>query len=339
MTIETKPVTLDHILQLGLGFWASKTVLSAVELGVFTELAKAPATLEEIRPHLGLANRASRDFLDALVALRMLEREEGVYRNTRDTDFFLDRDKPSYAGGMLEMANARLYPFWGSLTEGLQTGKPQNEAKTGGDFFAALYQEDATLRHFAHAMTGLSMGPAVAIAEKLPWQDYQTFVDVGTAEGNLPVQVASRHAHLTGVGTDLPGLEGPFNDFVGENGLSDRLTFQANNFFEAPLPRADVILMGHILHDWDLHEKRTLIGKAFEALPNGGALVVYETLIDDDRRENALGLLMSLNMLIETPGGFDYTGADCRGWFADAGFSRSYVEHLVGPESMVVGIK
>jgi hypothetical protein len=339
MPIETKPVTLDYILQLGLGFWASKAVLSAVELGVFTELAKAPATLEELRPRLGLASRASRDFLDALVALRMLEREEGVYRNTPDTDFFLDRDKPSYAGGMLEMANARLYPFWGSLTEGLQTGKPQNEAKTGGDFFAALYREDAALRHFAHAMTGLSMGPAVAIAEKFPWQDYQTFVDVGTAEGNLPVQVASRHTHLTGVGTDLPGLEGPFNDFVSENGLADRLTFQANNFFEAPLPRADVILMGHILHDWDLHEKRILIGKAFEALPNGGALVVYETLIDDDRSENVLGLLMSLNMLIETPGGFDYTGADCRGWFTNAGFSRSYVEHLVGPESMVVGIK
>jgi hypothetical protein len=117
------------------------------------------------------------------------------------------------------------------------------------------------------------------------------------------------------------------------------LRFYPGDFFEDPLPTADVLVMGHILHDWGLEEKRLLLQKAYEALPEGGALVVYEALIDDERRENAFGLLASLNMLIETPAGFDYTGADCRSWMRDTGFRESHVEHLVGPDSMVVGIK
>ena len=339
MTAESQVLSPEGVLQLGLGFWASKVLLSAVELELFTELAKRPATCDELRVPLGLQPRGCDDFLDALVSLGMLDRQAGVYRNAPEADMFLDKNKPSYAGGLLEMANARLYPFWGSLTEGLKTGRPQNEAKTGGDFFAALYADEARLRQFAHAMTGISMGPAVAIAEQFPWGDYRTFVDVGTSEGNLPVQVALRHTHLTGIGTDLASLQPAFNDFVAEHGLSDRLRFQANDFMKEPLPEADVIVMGHILHDWSLDEKQALVRKANDALPPGGALIIYDTVIDDDRRQNTLGILMSLNMLIETASGADYTGAECRDWLANAGFNRSYVAHLVGPESMVVGIK
>jgi hypothetical protein len=336
---DTKTASPERILQLGLGFWGSKVVLTGVELGLFTELAQSPASAEELRARLGLGVRGTRDFFDALVALGLLEREEGVYRNSREADIFLDRNKPSYAGGMLEMANARLYPFWGSLAEGLRTGKPQNEDKVGGDFFAVLYEDEDRLRQFAQAMSGLSMGPAVAMAENFPWRDYKTLVDIGTAEGNLPVQIALRHPHLTAVGTDLPGLKPVFDDFAAANGVSDRVRFQANDFLNEPLPKADVVVMGHILHDWDLDQKYMLIRKAYDALPPGGAFIAYDTIIDDDRRENVLGLLMSLNMLIETPGGFDYTAADCRGWLAEVGFTESYAEHLVGPESMVVGKK
>ncbi len=335
----TEVPTPDRILELGLGFWGSKTLLSAIELGVFTELARRPATAAELRERLGLHERSYRDFFDALVALGMLEREEGVYRNTPATDFFLDRAKPSYMGGILEMANNRLYPFWGSLTEALRTGNPQNEAKIGGNFFAVLYQDPAKLKEFAHAMTGLGMGSAVAIAERFPWNKYRTFIDVGTAAGNLPVQVALRHPHLTGGGTDLPNLRPIFEDYVASFGLQDRLRFYENDFMAEPLPGADVLVMGHILHDWGLDHKRTLIAKAFDALPPGGALIIYDAVVDDERKRNAFGLLMSLNMLIETDAGFDYTGADCCGWLRDAGFREAYVEHLAGPESMVVGIK
>ncbi len=332
-------VTPDLIMQIGSGFWASKTLLSAVELGLFTALARRPASAAELRAEYGLQERGTTDFFDALVALGLLERRDGQYSNTPATDLFLDRTKPSYLGGILEMFNARLYGYWGSLTEALRTGVPQNEAKTGGNFFTALYADPDRLRPFLHAMTGLSMGAARAIAQKFPWQRYQTFVDLGTAAGGLPVQLALAHPHLTGIGLDLPPARPVFEAHVAEFGLSDRLTFRGGNFFGDPLPPADVVVMGHILHDWNLPEKKELLRRAYAALPPGGALIVYESIIDDDRRGNAFALLMSMNMLIETPGGFDYTGAECTEWLRQAGFRETYVEHLAGPDSMAVGIK
>ncbi len=334
------PLSPQVIMQVGLGFWASKTLLSAVEMELFTELAKHPEDLDSLQSRLGLHPRSARDFLDALVALKLIERVEGKYRNTAESDLFLDKRKPGYIGGILEMANKRLYGFWGHLTEALRTGKPQNEMKQGGDsLFAALYADPARLKDFLSAMTGISHGANLAIARKFPWQDYKTVTDVGTAQGDLAVQVLLAHPHLTGTGFDLPEVEPVFEDYAEQHGLSTRLRFARGDFFADSFPRTDVIMMGHILHDWNLEVKKMLIRKAYDAVPEGGALLVYETIIDDDRSQNAFGLMMSLNMLIETPDGFDYTGADCTGWMKEAGFRETRVEHLVGPDSMVVGIK
>jgi hypothetical protein len=330
----------EHIMQVGLGFWASKTLLSAIELQLFTELAKQPLALADATARIGLHPRASRDFLDTLVALGFLERSGEIYTNTADTGLFLDKSKPSYIGGMLEMANVRLYRHWGRLTEALRTGEPQNEIREGGDgTFDALYSDPDRLRVFLRAMTGVSHGANMAIARKFPFSNYKSVVDVGPAQGDLIAQIALANPNVTGVGFDLPAVGPIFEDYIAENGLAGRVKFQAGSFFDSPIPSAEVITMGHILHDWDLETKKMLIRKAYAALPKGGALVVYESIIDDDRRQNAFGLMMSLNMLIETPGGFDYTGADCTGWMQEAGFHSCRVEHLVGPDSMVVGIK
>jgi SAM-dependent methyltransferase len=329
----------DKIMQLGLGFWGSKVLLSAVELGLFTELSQGPTEGRKLAERLQLHPRSALDFLDSLVALGMLRRTGTRYANTPETAAFLDRTQPSYMGGMLEMANARLYRFWGSLTEGLRTGKPQNEAKTGDDFFGALYADPQRLEGFLKAMTGLSLGSARAIAKKFPWKKYRTFVDVGCAQGGVAVEIALAHKHLTGGGMDLPVVRPVFEAYVRQRGLERRMTFHEGDFFKDPLPRADVIIMGHILHDWNLDEKLMLLRKAYHALPPGGAVVIHEALIDDGRKTNAFGLLMSLNMLIETHGGFDYTGADCRGWMKQVGFRRTQVARLTGPDGMVVGFK
>jgi hypothetical protein len=323
-----------------MAFWPAKTLLSAIEIGVFTELARGPERLEPLSGRLGLHARSARDFLDTLVALGFLLREGDAYRNTAETDLFLDRRKPSYIGGILEMANHRLYGFWGHLTAALRTGLPQNELRSGGPgLFEALYADPARLREFLGAMTGVSRGANMAIARNFPWKEYRTFVDVGTAQGDLAVQIALANPHLRGAGADLPEVAPIFEDYVAACGVAERLTFSPLDFFKQDLPRADVITMGHILHDWDLPTKKMLIAKAYAALPPGGAFVVYEAIIDDDRSKNAFGLMMSLNMLIETPGGFDYTGADCCGWMKEAGFRTTRVEHLVGPDSMVIGIR
>ena len=332
--------TPEHILQTGLAFWPAKVLLSAVEMDVFTELEKHPADCATLQGRLGLHPRGAKDFLDALVALGFLERQDGTYRNTAETSLFLDRRKPSYMGGMLEMANHRLYPYWGRLTEALRTGEPQNELReSNASPFEALYADPARLRQFLAAMSGVSRGAALGIAAKFPWKDYKTVVDVGTAQGDTVSQILLAHPHMTGMGFDLPEVGPIFEEYVQGLGLADRATFVAGSFFEDPLPKADVVVMGHILHDWDLPTKKMLIGKAYDALPEGGALVVCESIIDDERKSNAFGLMMSLNMLVESPGGFDYTGADCQGWMREGGFKETRVVHLAGPDSMVIGIK
>lgn len=333
---RAQQVTPDAIMRLGLAFWGAKTLLSAVELGLFAILSKAgPLDAEELRERLGLHPRSARDFFDAPVALGMLARDDVRYSNTASTENFLDPAKPSYLGGMLEMANARLYPSWGSLTEALRTGDPQS----GNDNFEALYAETERLAQFARAMSSLSAITAQAIAAKFPWRDYGSVIDVGCSEGAVPVAIALAHAHLSVGGFDLPPLKPLFEAYTARFGLAGRLSFRPGDFFVDSLPSADVLVMGHVLHDWDLDQKRRLLRKAYDALPEGGALIVYDAIIDDDRRENAFGLLMSLNMLIEGPYGFDYTAADCRAWMSEAGFSETYAEHLVGHDSMVVGIK
>ena len=330
--------TPDHIMQVGLGFWASKALLSAVEMGVFTELSHGPREFTELVARLGLHPRSARDFLDALVALGFLRRTQDNYCNAPDTELFLDRNKPSYIGGMLEMAGGRL---WSHLTEALRTGQPQNEAKhdSSASPFTALYADPARLKNFLAAMSGISHGANLAIAQKVPWAKYKTYADVGTAQGDLAVQIALANPHLRGLGVDLAEVGPVFEEYAQSYGVGDRVRFQPGDFFVDALPNVDVLTMGHILHDWNLSDKKMLIGKAFEALNPGGALVVYDALIDDDRSQNAFGLLMSLNMLIETPGGFDYTGADCIGWMKEAGFREAHAEHLIGPDSMVVATK
>jgi O-methyltransferase domain/Dimerisation domain len=327
-------------MQVGLGFWASKTLLSAIEMELFTQLAGHPQDLQTLQARAGLHPRSARDFLDALVGLGFLERTDGVYRNASDTDAFLDKRKPSYVGGILEMANARLFGFWNSLTEALRTGELQNEAKGGGvPFFQELYADPARLKQFAAAMTGISHGASLQIAARFPWADYKTFADIGTAQGDTAVQIALANPHLTGYGFDLPEIAPVFEEYAEQNELGERLTFVPGDFFTGELPAADVLLMGHILHDWNVEEKQALIAKAYDALPTGGALIAYESVIDDDRSQNVFGLLMSLNMLIETHGGFDYTVAEGLEWMRAAGFTSARAEHLVGPDSMIVAIK
>jgi O-methyltransferase domain/Dimerisation domain len=337
--MESSVVTPDRIIKLGHAFRAAKALLSAVELGIFTALAEGPLGLEQLSKRLGIHERGALDFFDALVALGMLERNEnGSYANTPETDLYLDRRKPTYIGGELEHFNSYVYPHWGLLTPALQTGDPQSGARATGDY-PALYANQAALETLVKGMTGGTLSAAKALAAKFHWQDYKTLVDVGTAQGCLPVQIAHAHPHIIGGGFDLPPVKPLFENYVQEHGLSRRLRFYPGNFFQDPLPAADVIILGRVLHNWDLAAKQMLLKKTYDALPTGGALIVYERLIDDERRVNAPALLASLNMLIMTAGGFDFTSADCVAWMRETGFRDMRVEPLTSELSMAIGIK
>jgi hypothetical protein len=334
----------SHIMQVGMGFWASKTLLSAVELELFTKLGDDGMTAAQIAEALDLDARAIPDFPDALVALELLDREgegsDAHYRNTEAGAVFLDKASPAYIGGILEMANARLYGFWGDLTEALRTGRPQNEIKhTGKPMFEELYSDEARLEQFMNAMAGISVGPFMALAEKFKFSKYETLCDAGGATGQLSIIVANRHPHMRCTSFDLPVVEPIANRAIEAAGLSDRVKAVGGDFFADPLPGADVITMGLILHDWNLENKMHLVKAAYDALPEGGAFIAIENIIDDARRENAFGLLMSLNMLIEFGDAFDFTGSDFAGWCKEAGFKEIDVVPLAGPTSAGIAYK
>ncbi len=337
-------VSPERIMQTGMAFWPAKTLLSAVKLDLFGQLAGGARSAADIQRGLGLHERSLYDFLDALVALGFLERdgfgETARYRNAPDAEQFLVPGKPSYIGGFLEMANDRLYPFWGSLEQALQTGQPQNEIKDGTEtLFDKLYRDPQSLEQFLAAMADVQMGPFLALVEKFDFADYKTMLDVGGASAALSIQIAHHHAHMHCICADLPAVEPIARARIHEAGLDDRVEARSLDFWQDPFPRVDIVTMGNVLHDWNVDEKRQLIRKAFKALNDGGALIVIENIIDDERRANAFGLMMSLNMLIETRDGSDFSGADFDTLAREAGFTSTDMLALTGPTSAAIAYK
>lgn len=333
-----------HIMQTATAFWASKVLLTAVELDVFTALDDRSATAEELGNTLGLHPRGTYDFFDALVALKFLDRDgdgpAGRYKNTSETGAFLNKNSPAYIGGLAEMLNARLFGFWNGLGDALKTGKPQNEMKHGGKgMFEELYADKARLGQFLEAMTGFQAGNFKLLADKFDFSKYNTVCDVGGALALLSRVVGERHPHLTFASFDLPVVAPHAERHVKAAGMDGRIKVVSGDFFQDELPKADVVTMGNILHDWNLEKKKILIQKAYDALPAGGALIAIENVIDDARRENAFGLLMSLNMLIEFGDAFDYTAQDFREWCSEAGFRDFEFINLAGPTSAAIAYK
>jgi SAM-dependent methyltransferase len=331
----------EHIMREGMGFWASRVVLIAVECGLFTELASGPATASELMSRLGWHPRGTGALLDCLVGLGLLKRDRnGRYANTLRANLFLDRKKPSYIGGLMELSSKRLYDLWSGLGDLMSTGSPVAKEETGdNEFFATLYQHSDALKEFLSGMTGISTAEATLIAARFPWKRFRTFVDVGGAQGAFPTRVAMTHLHLTGINYDLAAVGPIFKEYVASFGLDDRLTFVAGDMHEGPLPQADVISFGHLLHGHSESTRRQLIGKAYAALPPGGSLLVYDAMVNKNSRYKFMSLLSSLNIMLETREGFEATTDECAEWFRDAGFRDVTITHLVGPTSMVYGFK
>ncbi len=342
--IVAKQIDPSKIMQVGTGFFASKTLLTAVNMELFTLLAQGEMPGREIQTKLRLHKRSLYDFLDALVALGFLNRtglkDTSVYSNAPDTDLFLDKNKPSYIGGILEMASNRLYPFWNNLEEALKTGEPQNEAKNSDKpFFEILYSDQQRLNEFVNAMAGVQMGNFIAFADKFDFSNYKTLCDIGGAGGHLSAQVVLNNNNMSCISFDLPNVSTIARENVKRMSLSDRVTIEPGDIFADNFPKADVITMGNILHDWAIDEKKLLIQKAYNALPDSGVFVVIENIIDDDRRKNAFGLMMSLNMLIETEAGYDFSFADFINMVKETGFSETAIMPLTGSTSAAIAYK
>jgi hypothetical protein len=335
-------VNPQEVIEAGMAFWSSRLILTAVESGVFTLLARGPLSARELIDQLGWHPRAAATALDALVAAGLLRRDKaGRYANTLGASTFLDRAKSTYIGGLMELSSTRLYDLWSGLDDLLKTGLPAAaEEHDGDEFFDVLYRDPVALKTFLSGMTGISTGEVTLLAARFPWKRFTTFADLGCAQGALPVRVALTHPHLHGTGFDLPVVEPIFTDYVESFGLDDRLRFAAGDFFKDPLPTADVLSFGHVFHGQSTEGRRDLVGKARDALSHGGALIVYDAMTGPGRSRNRFhSLLSSLNIMLETRDGYESTTSDCADMLRASGFGGVKVRHLIGPTVMVYGFK
>ena len=333
-----------RIMHTATAFWESKVLLTAIEFDLFSVLGEDSMTATELGEKLGVHPRGRYDFFDALVASGFLDREgdgpSAEYGNTPSTAAFLDKASPTYIGGMPEMLNARLFGAWNKLGDALRTGQPQNDAKDHGqDLFQEVYGNKDKVGQFLEAMSGLQAANFQRLADRFDFSRYETVSDIGGALALLSRIVGAKHRHLSFETFDLPPVAPHAQKHIDAAGMTDRIKVVSGDFFADALPHADVITMGNVLHDWNLEKKKILIEKAYAALPAGGALIAIENVIDDARRENLFGLLMSLNMLIELGDAFDYTGEDFRQWCREAGFTRFEVIPLAGAASAAVAYK
>nr|ABX71118.1 Lct35 [Streptomyces rishiriensis] len=321
-------------MDIASGFWRARALFSAVELGLFTHLAEGPATQEEIERSLGLHPSAAADFLDALVSLGLLDREDGRYANSAAAARYLDRTKDAYVGGFFTFMSYALYPAWGRLTGLLRSGSRQE----GQDDFGDWYKDLDQVRGFMDAMDSVSAPVTEELARRFDWSAYSTFADLGGARGNLTGHLVRAHPHLRGTTFDVPAIKPLFEEHAARLGVADKVAFQGGDFRTDPLPEADVLIFGHVLHDWDDATRALLVGRATTPCA-GGALLIYEELLDDDRRGPARSLLMSLNMRLVRSGGSEYTAAESRVWLEAAGFTDITVEELTATERLIVARK
>lgn len=327
------------------GVHINQTLRAAVKLDLFTLLAEKPLTTEGIRTSLGLHGRGLCDFLDTLVSMELLERDGNEtdvrYRNTEEVSLFLVKGSPQYIGWSLEHRMQVFEQSWAALAEALKTGQPvrQDIRESGKDLFELNYQTDEGARTFVEGMNFGQLGSFTDFAREFDFSGCHTLCDIGGANGLLSILVAGQNRHMKCISFDLPALEPYSLKKIAEAGLSDRITVANGNFFEDDFPQADIITMGNILHDWNLEQKKLLIGKAYSALSGEGRLVVIENIIDNERRKNTAGLLMSVQMLLVTEGGFDFTAADFDSWAREAGFKKTSSMHLEGNSSAVIAYK
>jgi len=327
----TPPVTSLSPLaaDLGLAFCRSKLLLSALELGVFSALADRPLTISELCARLGLHGRGARDFLEALVALGLLNRVGNGFANTAATTGLIRG--PGYAAGFLDGANYVLYPAWGGLTTALRTGTPPGDV----DIEATLH-DPIRQRMYLAMMDALSAPLAPALAEAIDWDRHRVVADIGGARGNMIALLLTAHPHLRGVVFDRPQNRESCVEHIAHAKLDGRVEFVGGDFFADPLPAADVIVIGHVLADFSEDQRRGLVRAAFRALPPGGALLVYDPMpADDDPSLDSL--VASLHMLLMTPEGAGYRPSRCVAWMTEAGFARTETRPLPLGNGLVVG--
>jgi hypothetical protein len=339
MSVETSNRPLYdplQVLALGTGFAEAKVVLAALELGLFAHLGDGSATEQELRADLGIDARPAPAFLGVLVSLGLLSIEDGRYRNTSAARHYLIATSPTYVGGFLSRADSVLYPAWGNFSEALRTGRPQAHRRPGNPF-DEVTEIPAQLLGFLEMMDAMNGMVGRPLAKAFDWSSVRTFTDLGGARGNLSAALVRAHPHLRGTVFDLPAMKLAFERHVEQLNVAEQVSFVGGDFFSDPLPSSEVMIFGHVLHDWSDERCQQLVSKAYEALPAGGTLLLYDPMLTEN--PSRLHLTISLHMLLTTEGGREYPTTDALRWFRTAGFADIESVQLGRLDTLVSGRK
>jgi 8-O-methyltransferase len=326
------------VLRIANGYRAAKILFAAHELRVFDILADGPLDGQDLADRAGLHPRAAGEFIAALAGLGLLERDEhGRYRNSAAAEYLI-ADNPGSLSGFVSFLESGLHPAWDGLVSSLRTGAPATRPASDGDPYRPMYGADAARGDFIAAMDALN-APAGRQIAALDWREFRSVVDVGGARGGLSTLLAEANPHLHATVFDLPDLAPEFARYAPTTSVADRVSFHPGDFFTDDIPETDAVVFAHVFHNWPLDVRTMLLRKAARALRPGGAVFVYDAMLDEARSDGGgpalANLMLSLDMLVWSAGGAEYTPGECRRWLRDAGFGEAE-QHTVGASSTVL---
>jgi len=325
------------VLDLIEAFRRSKTMFTAVRLGVFDRL---PATAEHLGRTLEADPGALGRLLDGCVGLGLLQKNADRYENTPASDAYLRKQSPQRLTGYIEYSDQVLYRLWGCLDGAVKEGthRWKNALGLDGPIFSSFFRTPEARSEFLAGMHGLGLLTSPAVVRVFNLNRFRHLADLGGATGHLAVAACERYGEMYATVFDLAEVVEEARAHVNVSRAAGRIRLQAGDFFQDPLPEADLYAVGRILHDWSEPKIRTLLTRIHAALPPGGGLLIAEKLLDEDRAGPVATQMQSLNMLVCTEGR-ERTESEYRALLEEAGFTQVEARRTGASLDAVLAIK
>jgi O-methyltransferase domain/Dimerisation domain len=333
---------LNHLMDIVCGYITAQALITSCNLGVFEALSDGPLTAADLAQRIAIHPVGCRRLLGMLVKLELVTRDGERYANSEVGAFCTSKADVNLSA-VAGFGNP-FYHMYEFLPDALREYSPrwqQAVGATSADVFAAMYEDPARLRQFAYFMNALSIPQGQLIADSYDFSSHRCIMDIAGGPGGQAVQIGLKHPHLRGIISDMPPVCAIATEYIQRCGLSDRFTAVPADLFEGPYPAgADVIVLGHILHDWNDQHCRTILRNCAAALPARGVLLVSESVLEPDYSGSMFGLVKDLTMLVASePDSRERTEAEYRALLDEAGFDVTDVIRLDAPRDLLVARK
>jgi acetylserotonin N-methyltransferase len=298
----------------------SKTMFTAASFGIYDRL---PATLGSLAEDLQVNPDALQRLLDGNIGLGLLERRGEAYYNKPVAEVYLRKESPHSLLGYILYSDRVLYNMWSHLDDAVREGtnRWKQSFGTDGPIFDHFFRTEDDLRTFVMGMHGFGVTSSPAVVRAFDLSRFHRLVDLGGATGHLTIAACEAYHDLQGVVLDLERVIPVAREIVSQSPAASRISCVAGDFFEGDLPPADLYSLGRILHDWAQPKIEKLLSRIRKSLAPGGALLIAERILNDDKSGPTNALMQSLNMLICTEGK-ERTLEEYRALLQAAGFSN-----------------